>query len=95
MSKEKNNERIALRFFEEDFSLSDIIKPEILKKFKEEFEVDEAIPINLAIGLKKDNNFNEIVSLTHQKPEDLIDRIVLVEINHRGSFDKVIKVLKE
>lgn len=84
-----------LQFFKKDFSLNDIIKPEILKKFKEEFDVDEAIPVSLAIAITDKNNTKELVSLTHQTPEDIVNGIILVAMNNRDSFEKVKKVFKE
>jgi len=95
MDEEKSYEGKSLRFFKEDFSLSDVVRPKILQKLKKEFDVDEAIPINLSIGLKNKDNIEEIVSLTHQKPEHESKRILLVDINDIDSFDKVKKVLEE
>ena len=84
-----------LRFFKEDFSLSDIIKSEFLEKFKEGFSVDEAIPVSLSIAVRDDNDMGELVSFTHPKPEDLRNNVVLVDINSKNSFKKIMKVFEE
>jgi len=82
MSNEKINEQIALRFFEENFSLSDVAKPEVLKKFKEELEVENKI-----------HNFSKEVKTEYFKKEKQIKHIELFLSFLASKYDNIINMV--
>ena len=102
----ENNDWKPLQVLKNNFELKEVISPEFIKSFEDEFKDKkiEVINISLFIKNKSEDKLSEkeekisdidLISISHKTDKDTKQKRVVIDMNNADSFEKVKKAIEK